>query len=181
MEIRNILRGEPASFSARPARQAEKDTSANDGSAADRVELSRQWVEQMENQRFQLLALLGKGNREDQDSGGVLGYMETEEDKLDALSKQLKIQQKCLKIAMRIMQGKKVPPQDEQYLMEHDPNGYKLAMALRRPPKKDEKECESVLDDEDKQSGGTSDSAEAAPAFAGAGAPAASDSGETAE
>ena len=36
--------------------------------------------------------------------------METEEDKLDAMSEQLDTQMKCLKIAMNIMKGKKVPP-----------------------------------------------------------------------
>lgn len=180
MEIRNIR--EPAGFAAYSTWTAAENTAAV-RSAADRVDLSRQWVEQMEDQRIRLLALLDGKGREAQDSGGILDYMETEEDKLDALSEQLKIQQKCLIIAMRIMQGKKVPPQDERYLMEHDPEGYKLAMALRKPPKKDEKECKSVLDDEDKQSGKISDSDEAAPAEAsgGAGEPAASGGGETSE
>ena len=177
MEIGSILRGTAAGVAVCSAQQAEKDSSANVGLAADRVELSRRWVEQMENQRFQLLALLDGGERKDhKDSGGILGYMETEEDKLDALSEHLKIQQKCMKIAMRIMQGKKVPPQDERYLMEHDPNGYKLAMALRKPPKKDEKECKSVLDGEDKQSGKSSGGGNtvSAEAFGGSGEPAVS-------
>lgn len=179
MEIRNIR--ETIGFAAaRPARTAEKNETAG-RPAADRVELSRQWAEQMEAQRAQLSALLSGADRKNKDSGGILGYMEAEQDKLDALSEQLKVQQKCLKIAMRIMQGKKVPPQDERYLMEHDPESYKLVMALRKPPKKDEKECESVLDDEDKQSGETSGSGEAAPAEAGGGEPAASGGEETAE
>lgn len=181
MEIRNIR--ETAGFAAvGPVLNGEASTDAVVRSATDRADWSRQWVEQMEDQRVQLLALLSGEDREDQDSGGILDYMESEKNKLDALSEQLKIQQKCLIIAMRIMQGKKVPPEDERYLMEHDPNGYKLAIALRRPPKKDEKECKSVLDDEDKQSSGeTSDSGEAAPAETGGGEPAASGGGETAE
>lgn len=180
MEIRNIRAA--TSFAAYPTWTAEENTAAV-RSSTDRVEQSRRWVEQMEDQRAQLLALLGGRDQQDKDSGGLLGYMKTEEDKLDALSEQLKIQQKCLIIAMRIMQGKKVPPQDERYLMEHDPKGYQLAMALRKPPKKDEKECKSVLDNEDKQSDKTSDSGEAAPAEAsGAGeGPAAPAGNETAE
>ena len=42
------------------------------------------------------------------------------------------------------------------FLMENDPEGYKLAIAMRQPPKKDDKECESVLKDEDKE-GNTSE------------------------
>ena len=165
MEVRNIL--EPTGFAAVGlALRPEENADAVVRPSADRVEQSRRWVEQMEVQRAQLLALLD-GERKNKDSGGILGYMEAEEDKLDALSEQIKVQQKCMKIAMRIMQGKKVPPQDERYLMEHDPKGYKLAMALRKPPKKDEKECKSVLDDEDKQSGEASGSGEAVPAESG--------------
>lgn len=180
MEIQSIR--ETTGFAAYPTWTA-ADNTATARSAADRVDLSRQWVEQMEDQRKQLLALLSRGDREEKDNGGIWGYMETEEDKLDALSEQLKIQQKCLIIAMRIMQGKKVPLKDELYLMENDPEGYKLAMALRKPPKKDEKECKSVLDDEDEQSGKTSDSDEAAPVetAGGTGEPAASGDGEATE
>lgn len=178
MEVRNI-RGIAGFSTAGPARTAGKNGPAVRPAAADRVELSRQWVAQMEEQRIQMTALLSKGNRKDEDSGGIFGYMEAEKDKLDALSEHLKVQQKCLKIAMRIMQGKKVPPQDEQYLMENDPESYKLVMALRKPPKKDEEECESVLDDEDKKSGETSGGGEAAPAETGE--PVASSGGEAAE
>lgn len=182
MEIQRVLTGQPVSL---PSTQPTKDGKKTSGqNSTDRLELTRQWVRQMDEQRARLQAAMLSGeDRKKKDVGGILGYMETEEDKLDALSEQLKVQQKCLIIAMRIMQGKKVPPQDEMYLMEHDPEGYKLAMALRRPPKKDEKECESVLDDEDEKSGETSDSGEAAPAESSGGgeAPAASDGGETTE
>ena len=93
--------------------------------------------------------------------------METEEDKLDALSEQLDIQMKCMKIAANMMKGKKVPPEDERYLMEHDPEGYKLAISMRSMEKVDDKECESVLKDEDKNSGETAETEETAPAEGG--------------
>lgn len=67
---------------------------------------------------------------------------------LDMLEKSLKVMDKCRKIASRIMRGDKVPPQDERYLMECDPDGYKLALACRKPKEKP-KEWESVLDEED--------------------------------
>jgi len=69
---------------------------------------------------------------------------------LEALSKSLKVMEKCRKIASRIMRGDKVPPQDEMYLLEQDPDGYKLALACRKPKKKP-KEWKSVLDEEDRE------------------------------
>lgn len=67
---------------------------------------------------------------------------------LEVLSKSLKTMEKCQKIAARIMRGDKVPPQDEQFLMDADPDGYKLAIACRVPKEKP-KEWESVLKDEE--------------------------------
>lgn len=73
---------------------------------------------------------------------------------LDCLTKGLKVMDKCRKIASRIMKGDKVPPQDERYLMENDPDGYKLALACRQPKEKP-KEWKSVLDEEDQEGGGS--------------------------
>lgn len=168
MEIQRVLRGENTGFSA--ARPARKTESAPADSAirpaADRVELSRQWVERMEEQSAQIRALVTRPGDKREQSEGILDMLDgnsAEEEELDALSQQLKTQMKCLEIAMRLMKGKKIPPEDEQYLMENDPEGYKIAMALRKPPKKDEKECESVLDEEDKNGGAeTEGSGEAA-------------------
>ena len=71
---------------------------------------------------------------------------------LDALTRSLETMEKCRKIASRIMKGDKVPPQDEQFLMEADPDGYKLAIACRVPKEKP-KEWESVLEEEDREAG----------------------------
>lgn len=166
MEIRRLLWGDAASaaVSARPAQRAEGETAEPVKEPGDRLELTRQWTEQMKEQSARLQAALSQPAGEEEKSGGILGmldYMETEEDKLDAMSEQLDIQMKCLKIAMNIMKGKKVPPEDERYLMEHDPNGYKLAMAMKSMVKEDKKECKSVLDDEDKNGGESSDTGEA--------------------
>lgn len=87
-----------------------------------------------------------------------------EESELDALAKTMKKMKKCQEIAARIMRGDKVPPEDEAYLMQNDVTGYKLALAMRTP-KKDPKEWDSLLDEEDKQGGGSgeAESAETAP------------------
>ncbi len=160
MEIRRVLRGEITGFAlARSARRGEQKTTAGRFSA-DRVELSRQWAANMEEQNARLRALLSRPAEEKKDEGGLLGYMETEEEKLDGLSEELDIQMKCLEIAMNMMKGKKVPPEDEKYLMEHDPDGYKMAMAMKAMVKEDKKECKSVLDEEDKN-GGTSETSAA--------------------
>ena len=182
MEIRRVLYGESASLASevRPAQKAEGGTAEPVKEPTDRLELTRQWVEQLEEQSARLKnALLNAGRPEDEDSGGLLGYMETEEDKLDAMSEQLDVQMKCLKIAMNLMKGKKVPPEDERYLMENDPNGYKQAMAMKVMAKEDKKECESVLDDEDKEGGERSETG-AAESSSG-GETAASSGGEAVE
>ena len=110
-------------------------------------------------------SLLAGGKREKESSGilDLLGGQDAETAELDAKTQQLKTQMKCLEISMRMMKGKKVPPEDEQYLMENDPEGYRITMAMRKPPKKDEEECESVLDDEDRKKTGEA-SGEPAPA-----------------
>lgn len=170
MEIRRLLRGENVRLAAaRPAQSGEKEKPAARPSA-DRLELSRQWVENMEEQRAQVQSALLIGGKEEKKSNGILDMLDqssAEEEELDALSKQLKIQQKCLKIAMNMMKGKKVPPEDERYLMEHDPEGYKLAIAMRGAVKQEDEECESVLKDGEEGSEETGETGEAAPAAGG--------------
>lgn len=80
--------------------------------------------------------------------------MDTQKKQLDSMEDKLDMMNKCQKIAAAIMRGDRVPPEDLRYLMEHDKEGYKLAMALRQE-KKDPKKVESVLDEEDKNGGRT--------------------------
>lgn len=171
MEIRQVVRGNRTSFAqARPAKREETGTAAAGRPSSDRVELSQQWTEHLEQQRAQVQAALLAGKQEKK-SGGILDMLDgPDSQELDAQMEALRVQQKCMEISRRIMAGKRVPPEDEQYLMEHDPEGYKLTIALRRPPKDDE-ECESVLDEEDRGSGETAGTGEAAPAEGGGDAP----------
>lgn len=163
MEIRRLLRGENVQLAAaRPAQSGEKEKQAARPSA-DRLELSCQWTENMEKQRAQTQAALLSGGKEKKTSGSILDLLDgPDSEELKAETDQLKVRRRCMEISRRIMAGKKVPPQDERYLMEHDPEGYKLTIALRKPPKKDEKECESVLKDEEEGSGETGEAASAA-------------------
>lgn len=163
MEIRRLLRGENVQLAAaRPAQSGEKEKPAARPSA-DRLELSCQWTENMEKQRAQTQAALLSGGKEKKTPGSILDMLDgPDSEELKAETDQLKVRRRCMEISRRIMAGKKVPPQDERYLMEHDPEGYKLTIALRKPPKKDEKECESVLKDEEEGSGETGEAASAA-------------------
>ena len=171
MEIRQVVRGNRTSFAqARPAKREDTGAAAAGRPSSDRVELSQQWTEHLEQQRAQVQAALLAGKQEKK-SGGILDMLDgPDSQELDAQMEALRVQQKCMEISRRIMAGKRVPPEDEQYLMEHDPEGYKLTIALRRPPKDDE-ECESVLNEEDRGSGETSETGEAAPAEGGGDAP----------
>lgn len=116
------------------------------------------------------LSFLQEADRQDMEKRRkLLEAKQQSKGELDALSESLKKMERCRKIASRIMRGDKVPPQDEMYLMDNDPDGYKLALACRTPKEKP-KEWESVLKDEDEKNSGSGeaeDSGEAAPADTG--------------
>ena len=128
-------------------------------SAADKLTLSQQALAflQAQNQKMRDAAQERKSCKDGR-IGGILDAMETEQKKLDNMKEALDALDKCQKIAAAIMRGDRVPPEDLQYLMEHDQDGYKLALALRRE-KKDPEDVKSVLDDEDKN-GGSADGAD---------------------
>lgn len=121
----------------------------------DRVSSSQQAVrqvaERMEQQSQRLAALLQQNPPEKKTYIWDMldGEEETESSEADALGEQMKTMERCHKIAARIMRGDKVPPQDEQYLMLNDPDGYKLALAMRTP-KRNPKKWKSVLKEEEK-------------------------------
>lgn len=153
----------PAGAGAKPAQT---------GALTDKMTLSQQAIEYIDRQRDQLLRELAE-RRARQESRWAQAQNQSSE--LDMMSKQMKVLELCEKIAASIMKGNRVPPQDLAYLMKNDPEGYKLAMALRRhnPDPEDEK---SVLDDEDKNGGsaertgsGESPSVEAAAPSGGGG------------
>ena len=163
-----------------PAQPAQKQP------PADKHTLSRQALSFLEEQNRKRLELdLEREQRRQARMNNSLSQLESSKGHLDRLDKALKVLSKCQKIAASIMKGNRVPPEDLRYLMENDPEGYKLAMAMRRqnPDPEDEK---SVLDEEDKNGGSTKrsgDSGEApgvsAPeASSGSGA-SSSDGGET--
>lgn len=150
---------------------------------ADKLALAKRAIEQLTEQSGRLKSLLEQEKPERQ----FPYFWSTEEEKsgnsqLDAMEEGLKAMRRCQEIARRIMRGDKVPPEDEQYLMANDPEGFKLAMAMRKPKEKP-KEWESVLKDEEKSepSGGGEEAAPAAEASGGASEGGASDTGGSAE
>lgn len=117
-----------------------------------------------QNQRLEALQRAVRQNQQMGDN------MQSEEAQLKHLEKDLKAMKTCHKIAARVMAGDKVPPEDLQYLMTHDPEGYKLALAMRKP-KADPKEYKSALDKEERgeaqagqESASASETAESTPA-----------------
>ena len=116
---------------------------------ADKLSVSRQALAWLDRQAE--LDREREMRRQERQSDS-LSALESKKQVLDDLSKKLKVLSKCQKIAASIMKGNHVPPEDLRYLMENDPAGYKLAMAMRRenPDPEDEK---SVLDDEDRNGG----------------------------
>lgn len=130
----------------------------------DKLTLTRQAIEKLTEQSERLKNLLEREKPEQRFP--YLWDMDGEESgnsELDALEEGLKAMRKCQEIARRIMRGDKVPPEDERYLMENDPEGFKLALAMRKP-KKNPKEWESVLKDEKKSEQSNSGGEDAAPA-----------------
>ena len=130
-----------------PAAPAKGGAPAPKQAPADKLALSRQALDWLERQ-----------NRQNQEAMERQSARSGSKSELDIMEKQLKAQEKCQKIAARIMRGDRVPPEDLEYLMNNDPEGYKRAMAMRRI-KKDPEDCESVLDEEDRNGGAESEAA----------------------
>ena len=133
------VEGAAAPAQSQPARQP-----------ADKLTLSRQALNYLEEHNR--LAWERDQQREQQRQGRMndsLSALDSGESQLDSMEKKLKVMNKCQKIAASIMRGNRVPPEDLAYLMNNDPEGYKLAMAMRRE-NPDPEDCESVLDEEDR-------------------------------
>ena len=116
----------------------------------DKLTLSRQAVAFVEEQSRKMWDEVREREQRRQDRMNA----KPASGELDLLSKGLRVLELCRKIAASIMKGNNVPPEDLKFLMENDPDGYRLAMAMRRhnPDPEDE---ESVLTDEDKNPGGS--------------------------
>ena len=114
----------------------------------DKLTLSRQAVAFVEEQSRKMWDGIREREQQRQDRMNA----EPSSGELDLLSQGLRVLELCQKIAASIMKGNNVPPEDLKFLMENDPAGYRLAMAMRRhnPDPEDE---ESVLTDEDKNGG----------------------------
>ena len=115
----------------------------------DKVSLSRQALAFVQEQNRKMWEAEQREQRRQNRMNDSLSALDSAKNEMDLLAKQAEVLSKCQKIAASIMKGNRVPPEDLEYLMKNDPDGYKLAMAMRRenPDPEDE---ESVLSDEDK-------------------------------
>ena len=115
--------------------------------STDRLTLSRQAADFVEERGRRMWEEVRE--REQQRKNRMDSAARPASGELDLLNNGLRVLELCQKIAASIMKGNRVPPEDLKFLMENDPDGYRLAMAMRRenPDPEDE---ESVLTDEDK-------------------------------
>jgi len=130
---------------------------------ADKVSLSRQALAWLDEQNQKMWEQDREREQKRQDRmADSLSALDSAKSELDVMGRKLKVMSKCQKIAASIMKGNRVPPEDLEYLMNNDPDGYKLAMAMRRenPDPEDEK---SVLDEEDRDGGVEETSGHSAP------------------
>lgn len=167
---RNEQIAKTAAKKADPSAPAQAQAKSAQRPAADRCTLSRQALNYLEQQN-QLTRELEERQARQRER---LAQAQDKSGELDLLSMGLKVLEACQKIAASIMKGDKVPIKDLKFLMENDPAGYKLAMAMRRE-KKDPEEVESVLDEmeqsasaEGTEGGGESPAAGAAAPSGGA-------------
>lgn len=116
--------------------------------SADKLTVSRQALSWLEEQNRKMWEEEQARQQRRQDRmNDSLSALENSKHELDALEKAMKVMRLCQKIAASIMKGDRVPPEDLKYLMNNDPDGYKLAMAMRRH-KEDPEDVESVLEEE---------------------------------
>lgn len=139
MEVNEVRRNGRVISAGMPHKKAGDALSAQRSVRADQVALSRQAVAYLEEQNRQRLA-----QAEEQDGSSAREAL------LKKMEKDLKKLDKCQRIYARVVKGDKVPPEDLQYLERCDPEGYKLALAMRRP-NRHPKQWKSELDDEDRK------------------------------
>lgn len=133
-------------------RNAAPATQTPKAQTPDRCTLSRQALAWLEQQNALEQELAERRATQQSRLNEEISGMESKKKQLELLDKAMKTMRKCMKIAASIMKGSKVPPEDLEYLMKNDPDGYKMALALRRD-NPDPKEEKSVLDDEDRNGG----------------------------
>lgn len=84
------------------------------------------------------------------ETNSLLEQLESSKEQTEAMEEEFEILSNCMKIAMRILHGDKVPAEDIKYLMENQPDLYKMAMTMQYE-NDDPKEYDSVLEDEDSE------------------------------
>ena len=147
--------------------KAKMPPSARTTPGSDRLTLSQQALDflKVQNQRMEALRQAVQQSREKTE-----GTSE-EEAQLKHLEQEMKVMNTCQKIAARVMAGDKVPPEDLQYLMNNDPDGYKLALAMRTH-KPDPKEYKSALEETDREARTEAQAGQASESAAGTPEPA---------
>lgn len=178
LKINSGLRSQGTKAEPRPAAAPEAGSSAQAKQRAreDRVELSRQAVEFLQGQKEsgpeqeapqteEPLTPAEKYQQAQAEKWKAVRQMvtvmqqqsvqmkEQSEQQAKSLKEAMDKMKRCTKIATNIGKGHKVPPQDEQYLLENDPNAYMMAMILRMMEEEKRKVKSELEDEEDQQEG----------------------------
>lgn len=122
------------------------------GAERDRLELSQaamRWVETLSDRRFQAQERAAALEQRKASGTDLLRQLEDADRTAEAQSEAFDVMSRCMKIAANLLKGKRVPPRDLQYLMEHDAELYKMAMSMRNLSRKDDEECDPVIKDEE--------------------------------
>jgi len=98
------------------------------------------------------------------DLKGRIEQMENARAQGEAAGESMKVQMKCMQIAMRIINGDEVPREDHRYLAEHDPKLYSEAMTRRMPKEKPHKYERLSEDEKSDRPDNAGDFADAKPA-----------------
>lgn len=91
----------------------------------------------------------------------LIEQLESAREQGEAMGESMKVRMKCLLIAMRIMSGDKVPPEDYRYLAKNDLELYAKALMMRTEKEKPQKHKRVSEDEESSEKGGASDSVSA--------------------
>lgn len=119
------------------------ELSAAEQARADRLELSKAALEILDEK------LNVAGAKEKKPAGQSIHDMIAESrEQAEAASEGAKVMSRCLRIALSIMAGDRVPIEDEHYLQENEPEMYMRAILMRRM-KEDPEDKDSVLEDEE--------------------------------
>lgn len=147
MNINNIRTAYSGNITYTPKKPASTGHGGNQSAGEDSLILSQEAKDFLKNQKTN--SEIERKEQYISDLQRFLDNLKNDKDK-DKENKFLNLT-KCMKIAARIQKGHKVPLKDQKFLMENEPELYKMAIFLREN-NEHPKKYKSELSDEDEES-----------------------------